>query len=838
MPLHYDLIPEELRWTAQWCVAGPDAFGFPKVPNSITDRGLRKADPTNANSYTDFETVRDFADANPPHGLGFVLCATDPYVCIDLDIKNIHNEADQTKWTGQQDIDRFHRIVMSFHSYTERSTSGQGFHIWTKGYTGKGARRDGVEVYSQQRFITCTGDVVLDVPIAENQDLLDTLLTEMRRGEVPTLALVDSQQTEGDDVIIARAVRADNKDKFVALCNGDWSGLGYPSQSEADIALLTMLAFYSKSNAQVMRLFRTTGLGKRDKATKNDYYLTLSLKKVRSIAANEQASSEVGETIARALLARLAAQAPRLPPPPMPPIQAPSGAAGLPPTQPPSVPHSAPAATVPPHSRGNIAALGAVLPFVTQQQEPEYLEANEHAKFAPILHYPPGILGEIAQHIFNTAPRPVREVAIVAALGLLAGIAGRTFHIPQSGLNLYIVLVGQSAIGKEAMHSGISAIVKETASFAPSITSCVDFAEYVSAPALTKAVAMNPCFVNVSGEFGKKLQRMGSETRADATTQQLRTVMTNLYQKSGPAGIFGGLGYSDKEKNVASVSGVAYSMIGETTPGTFYDSLTDSMMEDGFLSRFTIIEYVGNRPAANKNLNQKLPPHLLEQLAGICSYSCDAGKRADSMLVTCSDEATLFLDTFDKQCDKEINSTQNEGWRQMWNRAHLKVYRIAALLAVADNYLFPIISLEQVLWANNLIMRDIGIMSRRMDSGDIGSSDASRENKLLALCKKYLTTPLAQGYAIPARMHVDGVIPRKFFQTATQRISCFANHRLGQTVSVDLAIRSLIDGGYLLETQKAEAIQNYKFHGKCYKILNIPMTSDEAKLAKSRGNIQ
>lgn len=67
-----------------------------------------------------------------------------------------------------------------------------------------------------------------------------------------------------------------------------------------------MLAFYSKSNAQVLRLFRTSMLGKRDKATKNDYYLGTTLKKVRSIAANEEVSSAVGEKIARALVLRLA----------------------------------------------------------------------------------------------------------------------------------------------------------------------------------------------------------------------------------------------------------------------------------------------------------------------------------------------------------------------------------------------------------------------------------------------------------------------------------------------------------------------------------------------------
>lgn len=62
--------------------------------------------------------------------------------------------------------------------------------------------------------------------------------------------------------LIAKAQAAGDGWKFVRLFhNGDWEGLGYPSQSEADLALCVMLAFWTgRDPIRMDRLFRQSAL--------------------------------------------------------------------------------------------------------------------------------------------------------------------------------------------------------------------------------------------------------------------------------------------------------------------------------------------------------------------------------------------------------------------------------------------------------------------------------------------------------------------------------------------------------------------------------------------------
>lgn len=439
------------------------------------------------------------------------------------------------------------------------------------------------------------------------------------------------------------------------------------------------------------------------------------------------------------------------------------------------------------------------------------------------LPMPPGFVGKLAQFIYQQAPRPVAEVAIVGALGLMAGIAGRQWHIPGSGLNLYVVLVARSAIGKEAMNSGISTIIRAAIRQYPEAGNHVDFSDYVSGQAILKAVSQNPCFVNVASEIGHKFVAMAENRDANMRTKQ--RVLLTLYDKSGPNAVAGGLAYSNQENNVEQMQSIAFSLIGETTPGTFYDSLTDAMMRNGFMSRFCVIEYTGDRPAKNVARLEQPPQALIDHIVPIIRHAGLTAATDTFQEVAFSAPAKALLDRFEDECDAAIRAAgDDESRRQLWNRAVLKALRVSALLAVGDNYLNPNVSEGHAAWAIILMRHGIATFLSRLDAGEVGEgTDGGREQKVLAICREFLTLPtdrmptwLKHGQA----MRENGVIPRRYLQQRTQRLSAFENFKLGHTAALNMAIKTATTNGNLMEVKKEPLAEQYGFFGQAYRMVN------------------
>jgi hypothetical protein len=435
------------------------------------------------------------------------------------------------------------------------------------------------------------------------------------------------------------------------------------------------------------------------------------------------------------------------------------------------------------------------------------------------MQWPPGRAGRFAQFIFKRSYSPVREVAITAALGLLAGVCGRAYRTyTDKDLALYLILVARSGIGKDSTHDCIPLMLKLAQ--VPMADRFVRAQDFVSGEALHKELLREPGFLALQGEFGRKLKRMSNPH--DTPMQNLRTVMTNAYGKQ----YLEGKSYSKAEDTLLGVERPALSFLGETTPGTFLECLTPDMMADGFLSRFLCINYEGHRPAPNRHRDAELNPEDLAVWKGLVAHMVGY-QLPINMPAPCfvppNDDAREKLEQFELGCIGELNATpDDESERQVWNRAHLKALKVASLLAVADSPFQPVVGITHVAWALNLVRQDIGLFQLRKKSGDVGIDDNARERKLVAFMKEYLTKPVPPSYKVTKGMREHSLIPRNYLQMRTASLPAFANHRLGSSRALDEALASMVSNGYLQEIQKDRLVDSYGFQGKTYRIVKLP----------------
>ncbi len=254
----FDNIPADLREVPQWVcwryVANPG--GKPrKVPlDAKTGRPASVSDPT---TWATFEAAVAMCRRAADTGLGFVLTADDPFVGIDLDGCIDAATRAFTKPEARE-------AILRFASYTEASPSNTGVHIIIRGKLPPGGRRKGaVEMYDSGRYLTFTGNRVPRFPrVEERQAELDAFHSDIFGASGSAVPAADtSAPPVPDDTLLTKARGAANGERFGLLWDGDWRTAGYPSQSEADLALCSMLAFWTGGRADWMdNLFRKSGL--------------------------------------------------------------------------------------------------------------------------------------------------------------------------------------------------------------------------------------------------------------------------------------------------------------------------------------------------------------------------------------------------------------------------------------------------------------------------------------------------------------------------------------------------------------------------------------------------
>lgn len=277
----YKNIPQELKnipnWVCWQSIPDPKAHsGVKKVPINPHTGG--QAQSNNPQTWADFDTA--LGASARFSGLGFMFGGSG---CFGVDIDD--REEILREYLNGDGNNIFGEFINTLRSYAELSQSKTGIHIICRGRLPKGGRRNAdnkIEMYDTGRFFVMTGDRCGGyAEISDGTERIKPLHAKYLgagREPVPNLRRQAAAASVSD--VLQTAMNSRNGAHFRALYSGDYSGYG--SQSEADLALCSMLAFWTGCNADKMdSLFRQSGLmrDKWDRKTGSSTYGALTIQK-------------------------------------------------------------------------------------------------------------------------------------------------------------------------------------------------------------------------------------------------------------------------------------------------------------------------------------------------------------------------------------------------------------------------------------------------------------------------------------------------------------------------------------------------------------------------------
>lgn len=620
------------------------------------------------------------------YGVGFML--GDGYVGIDIDRK------DHTKLSAIEEETQHNVWKVFGNSYVEYSPGGNyAVHILLKmDYHGPGRDRGGIGVYGKERYFTFTGQVCGSSSASGPLPQCDTETFNRLISMMPShgaddyeasVVLTQIDSIEPDDNVIRRGMQAKNSAKFGSLYQGLWQqvqhsdgNVGYPSQSEADMAFMTLLLGLTEDNEQAKRLFAASGLWTEERLKKKrESYIhrTLVKARTRQIRERAQARGMVGEAVAN------------LPMPAMP----------------------APPEDFIPHDGSDSGTSVDGIP-THLHDFPESCVWLKHAAWWA---------GEVSYQSTHT----IRNIAALMIAQLAGARRVATTQQP-SPPTMSIIVLAPTGKGKDTIPSAVNELATRTG-----LGEYIGGEMYASPQALTESLISNPAKIWIADEAGKSLRSLAKDT----TPFGMRGVMTLLTKAYAAYNrtlrpIEAMRNSRNKAEYKERNQNCYHPHIGTcfiSTPGAFTMALEHEFVEDGTWNRF--IPIIINEDEPLQKHAEKVTPaeprelvtHVLERrgktlptingmpaMGAILVEPENSQEPAELIHLPLSDDSMVYLKERDYERERVVDSKrgqEREFYASITQRMIENTKRLAVCMAYFEG--MEIIPLEIVQWCYEFI---------------------------------------------------------------------------------------------------------------------------------------
>lgn len=784
----FDNIPQELRDRAQWLVWKLEHIEGKAKPAKLPHNARTgwKIDPTDKAGLSTFEKAVAAARTGKFDGIGYSFQPDDPYCGIDLD----HSE---NQWIVERQNVIFDKIV----SYTEISPSGNGAHIIVRGEIPIGLKTDIAELYSKERYLTFTGDVVRDEPIKFVNGALGELYDELRAYQATNSKArvsLDEFESKLTDEQVCTAAEQMTDGRFGLL----WETA--KSNSEKDMSFFVMLANAGADPLQAKRIFFAAPIGasvtrKGSAKTIENYLMVQTLPKafndvvklldLTAFIASGQAYLDKKRTL------RLEIEQRRLD-------------------------------RMRDTRREKAEALAKRIEEKVSLRTIHEMnwEESPHSFSFQIkdddnLPMPPGYFGQIYQYFKDQAQYPIDAVCLAGALTYVSTLCGRAHNVSRAGLNLYTLVLAPTGAGKDAARSGISKLNNKLSAQFREIDDLFKFRKPSSEGGIVTALGETKSVMFALGEFWSHYMDLSSSRNKNDI--DIKSAYMEFYTLSGYGQQGGGSSRASKDNSTRAIVSPNLNIFAESVTGRFLDLVNNDSITDGLIPRFTVLKCNKAPLDDNENAEHVFPSaELVSMLATLKHRSIQIENLNQVVDVEFTDEAFLKQKAY-KRCVRAWFLNGDEARGELWNRVHVKALKLAAILAVSEathameSDYKPVVTLEMLDWAIAIVNHSTSLLEDSLSSGEYGEGDSRAISDAKRFLVRYVTesvSEMSKRAGFDKKMHSDKVITTSFWKRGVGETAAF-RRGLGPISNWIKVIGALKSEGAIIQMPDATVFKDY-----------------------------
>lgn len=340
----------------------------------------------------------------------------------------------------------------------------------------------------------------------------------------------------------------------------------------------------------------------------------------------------------------------------------------------------------------------------------------------------PGVLGEAVTYSAKTAVKSQPQFDVQAALAIGSVAMGRRFVTDNRNMtSLYFLNVGKTGSGKEHANTVIEDVLEAAG--------CIHLRGpngYTSSAGVLSSLKDKPSHIAVIDEFGSMLASAaakGNQHKKDALT-----LMMEAWGRQTKT--LRNVGYStmqmteQQKKSVqAEIKNPSLTIIGMTTPETFYDAIGSKDVASGFLNRILIVESKRPRELSRTPEYIDVPQQLADWVAKVSNAQGEgAGNLSDNgaeippvpVLVPFSRAARDMLRDYEISITDRQNEAKTPVVADMMNRSREIAMRLSLIVAVSmgEDEISEIAAQWAIDYVDFYLRQTLEIMDVRVNEGD------------------------------------------------------------------------------------------------------------------------